>query len=145
MKNIFKKLSCLILAVVFVFCFAACSDNNVSTDSVNDPQLEKLIETDGDAFEKNFEDSFSSSSGGLTCDCKLSVDGTKLVVDCLVEDIDDVPEETKAEMQTAYDAAKGELSEAFKPIKDEAPALTEVVMNICEEDGDVIASVNMPF
>ena len=147
MKNIFKRLSCLILAVVFVLCFAACGDNGSTVDngSGNDPKLEKFVESEGAEFEKNFEDSFKSSSGGLNCDCKLSVDGTKLTVDCLVEGIDDVPSETKDEMQKAYEATKTELSEAFKPIKDVAPNLNEVILNICESDGDIIATVNMPF
>ena len=147
MKNIFKRLSCLILAVIFVFCFAACGNNdaNINNDGGNDPKLEKFVESQGADFEKSFEDSCKSSSGGLNCDCKLSVDGTKLTVDCLVEGIDDVPSETKDEMQKAYEATKTELSESFKPIKDGAPNLSEVTLNICESDGDIIATINMPF
>ena len=147
MRNIFKRLSCLILAVAFVFCFAACggNDSTGNNGSANDPKLEKFVESQGATFEKSFEDSFKSSSGGLNCDCKLSVDGTKLIVDCLVEGIDDVPSETKDEMQKAYEATKDQLSEAFKPIKDEVSNLSEVTLNICESDGDVIATINMPF
>ena len=157
MKNVFKRLSCLILVVVFVLCFAACGGTEPApangsapatgenAGTKNDPELVKLVENEGAAFEKSFEDSFGSSSGGIECDCKLSVDGTKLIVDCLVAGVDEVPEETRKEMQEAYDATAEELSEAFKPIKDEAPSLTEVILNICEEDGDVIAIVKMPF
>ena len=147
MKNIFKGLLCLILAVVFVLCFAACGDNGSTNTngSGNDPQLEKFVESEEASLKKSFEDIITSTSGGLNCECKLSVDGTKLTADCLVEGIDDVPSETKDEMQKAYEATKTELSEAFKPIKDGAPNLSEVILNICESDGDLIAAINIPF
>ena len=48
-------------------------------------------------------------------------------------------------MQAAYEEAKDELAESFKPIKTEAPGMSEVMFNVCEEDGDVIASVVISF
>lgn len=148
MKNILKRISCLALVVLLVLSFAACTKNNESSNTSfveNDPGLEKLVNEQGDSFEALFEESFSSTSGGLECDCKLSVKGTTLVLDNLVENINDVPEETKEEMQAAYEEAKDELAEGFKPIKTEAPGMSEVIFNVCEEDGDVIASVVISF
>ena len=145
MKKTLKKLLSLSLAVILAFGLIACSSDVVKDDVVtNDPDLERIVAEEGQAYEEAFENSFSQSSG-LTCECKFYAKGTSLITDCIINGVDDVPEDVKAQMQETYDNSKASLKASFDPIKDEAPNLTNAIINVCEEDGDIIASVDIAF
>ncbi|MBR2476804.1 MAG: hypothetical protein IKB50_01570 [Clostridia bacterium] len=146
MKTFAKRLLCALLAGVMVFGLMACSKDDKSSSSVpNDPDLERLVREEGDDFVEGFESGFEGSSGGLDCECSIRVEGTSLIVDCLILDVDNVPAETKEDMQKSYDSSKDSMKATFEPFKEEAPNLTLVVLNICEEDGDLLASVNLYY
>ena len=141
MKNFVKKVLCLAVVAVMAFSIVACSDSNVK----DDPALVEFVEEEGDVFVESFESSFEASSGGLTCDCSIDVKGTTLIVECLFNGVDDVDDDVKKQMQEIYDESKSVLKASFEPLKDEAPNLSHVYINICEEDGDRLASVDLEF
>ena len=138
-----KNLACFAMVAVMALCFVACSGGSNSV--ANDPALEELVKTQGKSFTDAFESSFSQSSGGMNCNCELKVQGTELVVECRIDNVDNVPAETKAQMQQIYDQQADSLKSGFDVIKQEAPNLSKVTMLVCEEDGDEMAKVELNF
>lgn len=164
MKNVWKKTACFVLLLAVALTGVACgsveesgtvdpaaqttvetpvSEKTAEVPAVpeQDPDLLAFVEENGEDFISGFEESFNAS--GQTCKCKLSVKGTTLVIDCLVNEWNDFTSEQKKIVQEAYDETKAELTEQFKPIKSLAPTLTNVVFNICEADGDVLATLDL--
>ena len=148
-----KKLLSLLVVVMMAFSLVACSAPATITETPdagntateNDPELQAFIDAEGEAFVTAFDESFAESSGGLTCSSTIAVSGTTVIITCPIDGINDIPEEVKAEMQAVYDETKDLLKEQFQLIKDEVPTLTNVIMSICEEDGDVLASLDIEF
>lgn len=140
MKNNLKKLSCLLIALMLVFSFAACSGDSGSDSDAT--AVQEYVDTYGNAFITSFEESFDESSG-MDSTCTITAEGTKIVIQCNVAGLNDIDAETKDMLQSTYDGMKDQLTETFKPIKEELPELTGAVMKICEEDGDVLAEVDM--
>lgn len=136
MKKGFKKLSCLLLALMMVISFAACSKDSGDVD----PKLAKFIEEQGSDMEEAFESSFGSSSG-MDCECEISGEGTKLILDCKIDGFNDLSSSEKKQVQDIYDSMSSQFKTMFSPLKEEVSTLTEVVINVCEEDGDLIAKI----
>jgi len=145
MKKSMSKVFCLLLAAVLMFGLVACSEAPVEPTVQNDPQLEKLIEEQGDAFIASFKEGFEGSAGGLKCELTLEVSGTELIFDCRIQDIDNVPDDAKAQMQEIYDQSKEGLKAELMALKEEAPNLSKVLLNVCEEDGDILAVIDIDF
>lgn len=153
MKKTFKNFMCLFLVVILTLGLVACSGvKNDEPTPVNsnesvkdDPELVAFIEEQGDDFVSAFEESFQQSSGGMKCNATIEVEGTGLVVECRIKGLNNVPKETKTMLQQTYDAEKETLKEGFVIIKSIVPSFTSVNFNVCEEDGDLLASVDLQF
>ena len=116
---------------------------DVENDTAEDTEVVKIIEEQGAAMESSFKTSFEASSGGLTCECDIYADGTTIVMDVLIDGLNDCTDDVKEELQTAYNEIEPSLEAELAPLKDECESLTAVTYNICEEDGDVIATVTI--
>ena len=155
-KRIISMLVIAILAIGLVACTGADevtetpapapeATGEVATQpaSNNDPDLEAFIKTQGDEFLSAFDKSFGESSGGMQCKSTLKVDGTKLVLDCSIQGINNVADAGKAQMQKVYEDNKEALKAGFAPLKSEVPTVSGIIINVCEEDGDILATINM--
>ena len=116
-----------------------------STFSGNDPQLEAVAAKYEDEFLQSLKAGFEMGANGMTCQCFMEVQGTALVVTCLVGGMDDVPQEGKDAMQQYYDSIKDVMRPDFNVFKEEAPNLTLAMIYVCEADGDVLATIELPY
>ena len=133
----FNKVLSIILSLIIVLSFTACSTGSVSGET----ELEKYVAENKELMESSFEEGFSSS--GMTCTCTVSAEGKTLYFSCSIDGLNDIPEEIKAQFADAFESQKDVLTSQFTSIKGEVP-MDEVVMEICEEDGDVLVVLNVP-
>lgn len=168
--KMFKKLTCLALALMLILSFAACTEDKETkkdekpaatstmttqvpstpeTPSTPDPvpvnddaqKVAQYVSDNKSEFESQFEESFSQSSGGITCDCVLKSSGTTIIIDCNINDINNLNSEEKAVFADAF-SQLGSFSDSMVELfKIDVPEVTDVKINICEEDGDLITSL----
>ena len=151
MKN-FKKIASLVLVLILAAALVGCS-NAKKTETVqpvspiNNPgkstqptEVEEFVDKHGyelvEAFEKGFETS------GLTCTSEVSANGNAIILDVCLNGIDGLDSSVKGEMQDMFNSMNGEMTSLFEGFKSEIPSLENVTMNILEEDGDFIASID---
>ncbi len=115
----------------------------VPETSGNDAQLEAVVAMYKDEFLDGMKMGFEQSAGGLECDCTMRVEGTTIIIECLINGINNIPAENKAQMQEIYDGMTDTMKAAFTPFKEEAPNLSEAIINVCEEDGDILATIDI--
>lgn len=131
-----KKLFALLLAVLMVFALVACASEKDSTD----PDVKKFVEENSKEFLESMESSFATSSG-MTCTSSIKAVGTGIEVSVNINELDNVPEETKKAMQEAYDAASSTLESSLELLQKEEPKITSLKIYVCEKDGDVLATI----
>ena len=131
-----KKLFALLLAVLMVVALVACASEKDSTD----PDVKKFVEENSKEFLESMESSFATSSG-MTCTSSIKAVGTGIEVSVNINELDNVPEETKKAMQEAYDAASSTLESSLELLQKEEPKITSLKIYVCEKDGDVLATI----
>ena len=103
-------------------------------------ELEKFIDENGYLIKASFEEGFSS--GGMTCTCKVYAVKNTLYLSCNIDGLNNIPKEFKNQLSTVLEAQKGVLAAQFSSLKDEL-FMDKVVLIICEEDGDVIVTLDI--
>ena len=151
MKN-FKKIASLVLVFILAAALVCCSnakktetvqpvspaDNPVSP--TQSTEVEEFVDEFGYEFVEAFEEGFESS--GLTCTSEVSANGNAIILDVYLDSIDGLDSSVKKEMQDAFNSMNGEMTSLFEGFKSEIPSLENVTINILEEDGDFIASID---
>lgn len=146
MKNLTKILSIVIAAFMFMSLVACSAPQNITIgeEVAEKTELELFVEENKQLLEDSFVEGFSTS--GLSCSCTVTATGTTLKFSCKVDNLDNVPAETAQAMSDAFEPQKAALAEAFSsPVKAENIPITSVVIEICEEDGDVVATLDVPI
>ena len=136
-----KKALSLILVLVMICSFAACGNKNNSTPDKN-PAIVEFLEKNGDDFIAAMESSFATSSG-MTCESDVEVIGNGFVVSIKINELQDVPEETKELMQDTYDSMSSMFDGALEEMQKELPELEYWTIKVCEKDGDVLATIRI--
>ena len=136
-----KKLFALMLVLVMVCSFAACGNTPAPEPAGKDPAIVAYMEKYGDSLIDSMESSFSTSSGGMACKASWEVEGSTLIINLRIEDLEDVPEATKTAMQEAYDAMMPAYDGIMQMMQSELSELKCLTMNVCEKDGDLLASI----
>ena len=131
-----KKLFALMLAVLMVFSMVACGS---AQDSV-DPDVKNYVDKNGKVFLESMESSFATSSG-MTCTSSIEAVGTGIEVFININELDNVPQETKDAMQAAYDSASSVLDSSLELLQQEEPKVSYLKIYVCEKDGDVLATI----
>lgn len=93
----------------------------------------------GQMFMEEFMVGFESS--GLTCTANIEAMGTGFVITICINELDDVSEEDKAAMQASYDEMAPLMGDAMEAMKAELEGLTYFCVNVCDVDGDFLASL----
>lgn len=106
-------------------------------------QVEKYVEIYGSLLEESFESGFEQS--GLNCTATVSANGNKIIIASNIDGINNVSSDEKAELQTYFDENKSELKDIFDGIQDNISSLEAIIINVCEEDGDLIATIELEF
>ena len=168
-----KSLLALIaLIVACMMVFAACgggSDNEAdknddgttlsteaSTDGANtendDPAPAPAVKTDAEKVAdyvaaneneliSNFEEGFSAS--GMTCNSTVEATGTGIYLKVCINEIDNLTADQKEVMQDAFSEGDPSFDAGFEEIQAEIPELTYIKIDICEADGDLLATLKV--
>ncbi len=133
--NTIKRIGAMVLMVIFMFSFSACSILKEQTE------LQKYVEEHGgeliDTFKKGLEIS------GLKCEATLEADGNILIMNVSMAELNDVPEEIKSVIQASLNESKSSLAPSFAEIKKQISSLEGVKVNFNEADGDTIATIEV--
>lgn len=119
------------------------SDRVIAAPDAN-PEILNHLKANGNAMIESFDASFSNSSG-RECESTITVTSNGFVLDCKTKGLRNVPAELKAQLQATYDSAQDSFNAMFKPLKDVLPQLEQVRVNICDEVGEVLATINVNF
>ena len=130
-----KKLFAILLVAVMMLTLVACG----SSDEPN-PAIVAYMNENGAEMIDAMEQSFATSSG-MTCTSSYEVIGNGFVIDININELVDLPDETKQLMQQTYDAMGGVFDAMLPSMQAELPELEYFAMNINEKDGDLIASL----
>lgn len=129
-----KRALTLILVIVMVCSFAACGEKG--------NPIVAYMEKNGDDLLETMEDSFATSSG-MTCTSDWEVKGNGLIVNININELEDLDDEVKNLMQEAYDSMGSYFDGTLKMMQKDIPELEYFTLNVCEKDGDLIATIKM--
>lgn len=134
-----KKILALVLAAVLCLSLAACGNKEEKSSGPN-PEVLAYVEEYGDVLLASMEASFATTSG-MTCKSTIDAVGSGIVMSININELEDIPQETKDIMQQAYDAMANTFEGMLKDLQKEAPEITYIKINVCEKDGDILAVI----
>lgn len=129
-----KKVLSLILVAVLCLSLVACGDSSAES------KVASYVNKYGDDFRAGMEETFAGTSG-MTCRSSIKAVGTGIVVDMIINELEDVSQDVKDAMQDAYDSMDSEFEAILETIQEEVPEVTYLKINVCEKDGDVMATM----
>ena len=128
-----KKVLSLALVIVMCFAFVACGGS--ASDKVA-----KYVEDNREELVSSMEASFATSSG-MTCESDIEAIDAGFVITIKINELDDVPDETKELLQDTYDSMNATFEGMLDDFKKEVPELEYFTINVCDKDGEVLAVV----
>ena len=134
-----KKVLSLILVAVLCLSLVACGGKKQESSGPNAAVVEFVNENKSELLE-SMEESFATSSG-MTCTSSIEVIGSGIVISININELDNIPQETKDLMQEVYDAMSGTFEGMLSDLQKEIPEVTFMQINVCEKDGDVLATI----
>ena len=132
--SIMKKILAILLTLTLMLGLVACGNDA--------DKVAEYVNQNGAALKSTMEESFATSSG-MTCTSTLKAEGCKIVMYININELQDVDATTKAQMQAAYDAMDSYFDSAFDLMEQELPELDAFVVNVCEKDGTLLATITM--
>jgi hypothetical protein len=134
-----KKVLSLILVAVLCLSLVACGGKKQESSGPNAAVVEFVNENKSELLE-SMEESFATSSG-MTCTSDIEVVGSGIVISIKINELEDLPKETKDMMQDVYDAMNPVFKQALDELKKEVPEVTALKIRVCEKDGDEVAVI----
>ena len=132
MKNM-KKLIAIVMTLLMVFTLVACSSGG--------NKVADYIAAHEDELLSGFNSSFEGASG-MTVESSVEAEGNGMVITVKINELDNVPEEIKTQIATAYEALSPTFETALDDLQKELPELEFYQVKICEKDGDVLATIS---
>ena len=132
-----KKIFAIALVLVMMLSLVACG-NDAKSDKVA-----AYVKDNGDAIVDSFIGSLTSS--GMTCEVDIKAVGCGIVLDAKINELEDVPDELKDQMQEMYDAMDSYFDVMLAAAQKELPELEYITFNICERDGDIVATLKIDY
>ena len=127
-----KKILAVMLAVSMLFALCACNSGSA---------VEKYVEENKSTIISAMETSFASTSG-MSCTSDIEVIDNGFVVSININELDNVDNMVKLQMQSAYDSMSASFDSMLDEMQTEVPELAYFKIRICEVDGDLIAEIN---
>ena len=119
------------------------SETPFAPEAENMTEVEAFISEYGDLLKAGFEEGFSES--GLTCKTTVAGKGNDIIIETRIDYIDGLTEKDKAELQEEFNLGKEDLKAEFEGAKEDIPSLEKIIFRVCEEDGDLIATIEIEF
>lgn len=124
-------------------------DESTGTDTTPDigndtpnPKIQAFVDgQQGQAFVDGIAQGFSSS--GMTCTSTLQAKGNGIVVAICINELDNVPQETKDAMQANTATMGDSLKAALGTLTAVVPEIEFMQLHICDKDGDILASTTV--
>jgi len=157
--KIMKNLGLTVLVLVLSLSLAGCgfvhffgalksgkegNDLNAVTAITGTMTAEEFVDEQGDSFLYGLEYGFEKSSG-MECDSKMEARGNDLKVWIYLEGIDNVPVSEKRQLQESYNESKDSIREGFSLVETLVPAIDTITLYVCEEDGDILAPIELEY
>lgn len=133
-----KKIIALLLSLMLVFSLAACGGSDKA--DVDNSKIKEYVAEHKSELTASMEQSFAASAG-LSCDSDIEVKGMGFVISINIHGLDDVPAEQKAQMKEAYDGMSSLFESSLELMQKDLPELEYYQVDVCEEDGDLLASI----
>lgn len=134
-----RKVLSLILVAVLCLSLVACGGKKQESSGPN-PAVVEYVNENKSVLLESMEESFATSSG-MTCTSSIEVIGSGIVISININELEDVPEETREMMQDVYDAMNPVFKQALDELKKEVPEVTALKIRVCEKDGDEVAVI----
>lgn len=143
-----KKLLAMTLALLMVFALVACGSTSDSKSnnggSVNTPvvnsEIQDYIDQNKSALLSSMESSFASSSG-MTCTSSVKAQGNGMIISININELEDVDSATKNTLQSTYDSMQSTFDALLTQMQSEVSSLEFFTINVCEKDGDLLATI----
>lgn len=119
----------------------AAPEVDTPTEKTDEEKVADYVAANGSKIISEFEASFTTS--GMTCNSTIEAVGKGIVVKVCVNEIVDLTADQKKVMQDTFDQGASQFGAGFDDMKAEIPALTYIRFDICEKDGDLVASLNI--
>ena len=114
---------------------------DIGNDTPN-PKIQAFVDgQQGQAFVDGIAQGFSSS--GMTCTSTLQAKGNGIVVAICINELDNVPQETKDAMQANTATMGDSLKAALGTLTAVVPEIEFMQLHICDKDGDILASTTV--
>ena len=132
-----KKLLAIVLCLVFCLSLVACG-GNTGSDSA---KVAKYVNENKEELVSAMESSFSASSA-MGCEVDVKAVGNGMVIDVNIAGFNNIPDEQKELLQSTYDAMSSTFDTMLDNLKAEVPEFGYITINVNEEDGDNLATIN---
>lgn len=136
-----KKVLSLIIALVLCLSFVACGEvGEEPQEPKNNPVIEAYIAKNKEALLSSMEASFATSAG-MTCKSDVEVDGDGFIITIKIDQLENVEDSVKEQLQTAYDGMSATFEQSLKTMQTELKELEYYQVNVCDKNGDVLATI----
>lgn len=105
--------------------------------------VEAFVENFGSSLEKYVEECGKES--GFNYNATVSADGNTITIDANVTELSDVSDAEKAWLQNFFDSNKNDLKTAMANVKEMVPSLQQMIFNVRDKDGNLIAKLDIAF
>ena len=149
-----KKVIALVLVLTLCMALAACSlflSNESSTPKktftlpveTTDPAVAALnawLKNNRDSLLSSMEESFATSSG-MTCTSNIEVIGSGFVITLNINELENIPQETKDQMQAIYDSMGESFDSMLAQLQLELSQITYFTIIVGDKNGDVLSTI----
>lgn len=104
-------------------------------------QLQAFIDLGGDTMVKAMEESFAGASG-MTCTSTIEVVDNGLLLTIRINDLENVDEATKKQMQDSFDLLQDQFDGILDEIQDSIPGTEHFTIHVCDKNGDMLGSIS---
>lgn len=106
--------------------------------------IEQKIAAYVELYREEIIDGFNQGFGAtsdITCTVTVEAERRGIVINCSIAEFVDLPDDVKNTLQSTYDGMESIFDSSLEMLRTELPEIEYLKMNICENDGDVVATI----
>lgn len=133
-----KKVISLVLVMVLALGMVACS----KTAKTPAEKVESYVQQNGEALAASLEALFEASSD-MTCASTVKAEGTGIVIEIRIDQLEDLTQAQKDLLQSTYDSLGDSFADSLAAVQQDLPDVTYLTIHVCEKDGDIAATIQL--